>query len=106
MLTRRYFPRVTAGETSCNTLKELLDLLYFRTIKSLVHLLITDLSKSKSIEILNRLRVLLLNIILLSMYVFHVRINHPFSTFNWTLYLLYKYTKCNNTQPRQTSFEN
>ncbi len=55
MLTRRYFPRVTAGETSCNTLKELLDLMYFRTIKSLVHLLITDLSKSKSIEILNRL---------------------------------------------------
>ena len=68
MLTR------TVGETSCNTLKELLDLLYFRTIKSLLHLLITDLNKSKSIEILNRLRVFLLNFILLSMYVFYVRI--------------------------------
>jgi len=72
MLTRKCFPRVTAEETSCNTLKELLDLLYFRTIKSLKHLLITDLSKSKSIEILNRLRVILLNLILLSMYVFQV----------------------------------
>ena len=39
-----------------------------------MHLLITDLSKSQSIEILNRPRVLLLNIILLNMYVFHVRI--------------------------------
>ena len=39
-----------------------------------MHLLITDLSKSQSIEILKRPRVLLLNIILLNMYVFHVRI--------------------------------
>jgi len=64
---RRYF-RVTAGETSCITLKD------FRTIKSLVHLLITDLSKSQSIEILNCPRVIVLNIILLNMYVFHVQI--------------------------------
>jgi hypothetical protein len=41
-----------------------------------MHLLITDLSKSQSIEILNRPRVLVLNIILLNMYVLQVR-NEP-----------------------------